>query len=184
MAFQRCLKIGRITEACVTVFFVCGISGCRPFDFYAKSLTSPLPADFAPPRELSMVSLPAYRVAPPDVLQLNFIKLIPRPPYRIDLYDVLMIKATGTLLDSPINDYYIVDEEGSVDLGPIYGKVRLIGLTIDEAVSVTNQYLKQILSQPEVSIQLVRTGGTQQINGDYLVQQDRSEERRVGKECR
>lgn len=119
-----------------------------------------------------MVSLPAYRVEAPDVLQIEVIKLVPRPPYRIDTYDLLMIRVTGTLLDAPINDYYLVDEEGVVDLGPTYGKVRLAGLTIDEAAKLATQYLGQILRQPEVSIQLARTGGTQQITGTYLIQQD------------
>ena len=119
-----------------------------------------------------MISLPAYQVEAPDVLQIEALKLIPRPPYRIDTYDLLMIRGAGTLLDAPIDDYYLVDEEGSVNLGPAYGKMRIAGLTIDEATTITTQYLKQILREPNVSIQLARTGGTQQITGTYLVQQD------------
>jgi len=154
------------------VCFLFGAMGCRSFDFYAKSLTSPLPGNLETPRELSMVSLPAYQVEAPDVLQIEVLKLVPRPPYRIDTYDLLLIRATGTLMDAPINNYYLVDEEGVVDLGPAYGKVRIAGLTIEEATTVTRQYLEQILRQPEVSIHLARTGGTQQITGTYLVQQD------------
>ncbi len=119
-----------------------------------------------------MISLPAYQIEPPDVLQLEVLKLIPRQPYRIEIYDVLLIRASGTLLDAPINNYYVVEEEGTVDLGAIYGKIRITGMTIDEATSVVTHYLQQILRQPEVSIQLIRTGGTQQITGIYLVQQD------------
>ncbi len=149
-----------------------GTMGCRSFDFYAKSLMSPVPGNLEPPRELSMISLPAYRVEPPDVLQIEVLKLVPRPPYRIDTYDLLMIRAAGTLIDAPINDYYLVDGEGMVNLGPAYGKVRIAGLTIDEATKVTTDFLEQILREPYVSIQLVRTGGTQQLTGTYLVQQD------------
>jgi len=156
--------------AMVCILF--GAMGCRSFDFYAKSLKSPVPGNLEPPRELSMVSLPAYQVEAPDVLQIEVLKLVPRPPYRIDTYDLLLIRATGTLMDAPINNYYLVDEEGVVDLGPAYGKVRIAGLTIEEATTVTRQYLEQILRQPEVSIHLARTGGTQQITGTYLVQQD------------
>jgi len=149
-----------------------GTVGCRSFDFYAKSLMSPLPGNLEPPRELSMISLPAYRVESPDVLQIEVLKLIPRPPYRIDIYDVLMIRVYGTPLDASIDNYYLVDAEGTVDLGPYYGKVRIAGMSIDEADSILTQYLAQILREPEVSIQLARTGGTQQITGAYLIQQD------------
>ncbi len=149
-----------------------GTGGCRSFDFYAKSLMSPVPGNLEPPRELSMISLPAYRVEAPDVLQIEVLKLVPRPPYRIDTYDLLTIKASGTLPDAPINDYYLVDEEGVVNLGPAYGRLRIVGLTIDEATKAVIDFLKQILREPYVSIQLVRTGGTQQLTGTYLVQQD------------
>src|SRR3989304_1272560 len=148
------------------------MAGCQSFDFYAKSLMSPLPGDLEPPRELNMVSLPAYRIESPDVLQIEVLKLVPRPPYRIEVYDVLMVQVSGTILDAPINNYYLVGEEGMLDLGPAYGKIRITGLTIDEAISVTTQHLQQILRQPEVTIRLARTGGTQQVNGIYLVQQD------------
>jgi polysaccharide biosynthesis/export protein len=154
------------------ICFLFGTAGCRSFDFYAKSLMSPLPGNLEPPREISMISLPAYQVEAPDVLQIEALKLVPRPPYRIDTYDLLMIRATGTILDAPINEYYLVDDEGSVNLGPAYGKVRIAGLTIDEATTVTTQFLQQILREPYVSIQLVRTGGTQQVTGTYLIQQD------------
>jgi polysaccharide export outer membrane protein len=65
-----------------------------------------------------------------------------------------------------------VDEEGTVNLGPAYGKIRIVGLTIDEATKVTTDFLGQILREPTVSMQLMRTGGTQQLTGTYLVQQD------------
>ena len=112
----------------MAICLVFGTAGCRPFDFYSKSLVSPVPRNLEPPRELSMVSLPAYRVEAPDVLQIEALKLIPRPPYRIDIYDLLMIRASGTIPDAPINDYYLVDDEGVVNLGPAYGRVRHIGL--------------------------------------------------------
>ena len=117
------------------------------------------------------------------------LKLVPRPPYRIDTYDLLLIRAAGTLLDAPINNYYLVDEEGTVNLGAAYGKVCLAGLTIDEATKVTTDFLGQILKSAPLSIQLMRTGGTQQITGTYLVQQDgivnlqRWGRQRIGKNC-
>jgi polysaccharide export outer membrane protein len=156
----------------VSCLFIFTVAGCQPFDFYGKSLQPPVANDLQPPREMSMVSLPAYRIAPPDVLQLEVLKLVPRPPYRIEVYDVLMIRVAGTPYTAPIYNYYLVDEEGKVDFGPVYGKLSVAGLTIEEATAVATQYLQQILRQPDVSIQLARTGGTQEITGIYLVQQD------------
>jgi polysaccharide biosynthesis/export protein len=148
------------------------MAGCRTFDFYSQTLLSPMPSDMNPPRELSMVSLPAYRVDAPDVLQIEVFKLVPRPPYRIESYDLLLIRVIGTTPDAPINDYYLVDAEGAVDLGPMYGKLRISGMTLDEASSILTQYLKQMLSQPEASVQLIQTSATQQVTGTYLIQQD------------
>jgi polysaccharide biosynthesis/export protein len=144
--------------------------GCRTFDFYTKSLMSPLPKDLDPPRESALISLPAYRVEPPDVLHIEVLKLIPRQPYQIESFDVFLIQATGTPRDAPISNYYLVDGEGMVDLGPAYGKVSIAGMTIDQAVSIITQYLRQILVETQVSMQLARCGGTQQITGTYLVQ--------------
>jgi protein involved in polysaccharide export with SLBB domain len=146
------------------------LTGCQPFDLYSKSLHAPLPAQLEPPTELSMVSLPEYRVEPRDILQLDIVKLVPLPPYRVDVYDVLNIRAAFALPDEPINDFYVVNEQGDVDLGPVYGKVHVLGLPLAEVQPVVVKKLQQILRQPEVTVQLARTGGTQQVNGIYLVQ--------------
>jgi polysaccharide export outer membrane protein len=149
---------------------LCG--GCRPFDYYGQSLQAPLGPEMEPPREKSMVSLPAYRVEPPDILQIEMLKMVPLPPYRIEVYDVLQIRATGTLLDQPIDNFYLVEGEGTVNLGPAYGTVRIGGMTIDEATQAILQQLSQILRAPDVSVQLARTAGTQPVTGQYLVGPD------------
>jgi polysaccharide biosynthesis/export protein len=147
-------------------------AGCRPFDYYAQSLQAPVPSCMEPPREKSMVSLPAYRVEPPDILQIEMLKMVPLPPYRIEVYDVLQIKAVGTILDQPIDGPFLVEGEGTVNLGPAYGSVRVGGMTIDEATDAMTKQLQLILRQPEVSVQLLRTAGTQPVSGQYLVGPD------------
>jgi len=74
------LNCHRSTAAWMVICFLFGAAGCRSFDFYAKTLMPPVPGNLEPPRELSMVSLPAYRVEAPDVLQIEVLKLVPRPP--------------------------------------------------------------------------------------------------------
>ena len=60
------LAAALLLAACV----VAGFAGCRPFDHYGQSLQAPVCPALEPPREKSMVSLPAYRVEPPDILQV------------------------------------------------------------------------------------------------------------------
>jgi len=148
------------------------LAGCQPLDFYTQSPQQPIPAAVEPPRELSMVSLPAYRIAPPDVLEIEVLKLVPLPPYRAEIYDVLQIEVAGTLLDQPIAEFYLVEGDGTVNLGPPYGSVRVQGMTIDEAAATIETHLKQILTQPDVSVRLARTAGVQQVSGQYLVAPD------------
>ena len=51
-------------------------------------------------------------------LQLEVIKLVPKPPYRVDMYDVLNVRGAYDLPDFPLDGFYIVDEQGDLDLGP------------------------------------------------------------------
>jgi polysaccharide export outer membrane protein len=148
-------------------------AGCRqPFDHYSQTLQAPVPEDLEPPREIHKVSLPAYRVEPPDILSIEMLKMVPRPPYRIETYDVLQIRASGTLWDQPIDNFYLVEAEGVVNLGPVYGTVRVAGMTIEEANETILKKLREILSKPGVSVQLARTAGTQPVSGEYLVGPD------------
>ena len=98
--------------------------------------------------------------------------MVPLPPYRIDIYDVLQIRAMGTLLDQPIDGFFLVEGEGIVTLGPAYGRVHVAGMTVEEASAVITARLRQILSKPEVSVQLARTAGTAPVSGEYLVGPD------------
>ena len=43
------------------------------------------------PSEKAKTMLPAYVIEPPDVLTIDGLRLIPRPPYRIEPLDVLLI---------------------------------------------------------------------------------------------
>jgi polysaccharide export outer membrane protein len=151
-------------------------AGCRPFDYYGQSLQPPVSQTMEPPREKSMVSLPAYRIEPPDILQIEMLKMVPLPPYRIEVYDVLQIRAVGTILDQPIDNFYLVEGEGTVNVGPAYGSVRVGGMTVDEATEAITRQLRQVLRSPEVSVQLARTAGTQPVSGQYLVGSGRDDQ--------
>ncbi len=161
-----------LLPALLTVWVVLGLTGCHAVDFYDASLQQPAPPAMEPPRERSMVSLPDYRVEPPDILQIEMLKLVPLPPYRIDIYDVLQIRVLGTILDQPIDGFFLVEGEGIVSLGPAYGTARVAGMTVEEATETITRKLQEVLAKPDVSVQLARTAGTQPVTGQYLVAPD------------
>jgi len=130
------------------------------------------PAIGPPPTELQKISLPDYVIEPPDVLLIEAIKIVPKPPYRIESLDVLQVLATGTALNADIAGQVSVDPSGRIDLGPVYGKVKVAGLTIDEARERVLKHLAVTLEEPEVSITLVQSSGQQQISGEHLVGPD------------
>ncbi len=130
------------------------------------------PASSPVPRELEMMSLDRYRIEPPDILLINAIKVVPKPPHKIEPFDGLLIRAVGALPDQPIAAAYTVDPEGLVDLGPSYGKIRVVGLTTDEAQDAIRKQLAEMLDAPEVSVSLAFSSGAQQIVGEHLVGPD------------
>lgn len=154
------------------LFFVAFMLGCRSFDLYDPADAMTAPPELEPPREMAMRSLPAYRIEPPDILQIEVLKMVPLPPYRVEAYDVLGINVLGTLVDQPINNYFLVEAEGNINLGPAYGKLRIVGMTIPEVKAAMESHLRKYLREPEVSVQLARASGVQPITGTYLVGPD------------
>lgn len=124
------------------------------------------------PRELQMVSLPRYVIEPPDILMINAIKIVPKAPHKIEPFDGLLVRVEGGLPDQPLSDAYSVDPEGNIDLGPAYGKIRVVGMTTDEAQDAVREQLGRVLEEPEVSISLAFASGAQQIVGEHLVGPD------------
>ena len=120
-----------------------------------------------------MRPLPPYRISPPDVIQIEMLRLVPKPPYRGGVFDVLQITVAGTPADRPINNYYMIEAEGTINLGPGYGTVRLAGRTLGEIKQAVEKKLGETMrGKPEVAIQLARVAGAQPVAGQYLVGPD------------
>jgi polysaccharide biosynthesis/export protein len=124
------------------------------------------------PTEKDKSSLPAYTVEPPDILLIEAIKVVPKAPYHIEPTDVLNVVVEGTPESAPIGDRMVVDSGGRIDLGAHYGKVKVGGLTIDEASAAIHDFLKEIVREPEVSVNLYQSAGVQPISGEHLVSPD------------
>src|SRR4051812_2545225 len=136
-------------------------------------ITPPEPSAQSPvPRELEMVSLPAYVIEPPDILFIQAVKIVPKPPHKLEPFDAILIRVANAFSDQPIADAFFIDPEGTVDLGPTYGRVKVVGLTVDEAQSEIRRHLSQLIQDPIVSVSLASSSGAQQISGEHLVGPD------------
>lgn len=124
------------------------------------------------PRELEKVTLPRYVIEPPDILLVEGVKLVPKSPHRVETFDVLLIRVIGAFPEQPIDNTYNVDADGTVNLGPTYGRISVVGQTIEEAEDQIRAQLSKVLTDVDVSVSLVASAGAQAITGQHLVAMD------------
>lgn len=77
-----------------------------------------------------------------------------KSPYTIEPNDSLSVQAQGTFLNQPIDGQFTVEPKGTVALGPAYGRVKVSGLTLEEAEKAIQKHLDKILNDPEVQVTL------------------------------
>lgn len=131
--------------------------------------------EMALPHELNKVSLPDYVIEPPDILLIDAVKVVPKAPYRIETLDVLYVQGgSGLLPEAPLSGQFPVEVGGRLNLGPSYGSVRVVDMTLEEAQQAIVQHLQRNigLRNPEISVQLAASSGMQMINGEHLVTPD------------
>ncbi len=132
----------------------------------------PLPAQEVA-RELDMVTLPEYTLAPPDQLIIESARLAPKAPYTISPLDILQIIAANTQANEPIAGPYQVSLDGTVTLGPTSGSVKVVDMTLDEAAVAIDEQLSKTLADPAQSaVTLFELAGVQQVAGDHLIGPD------------
>ena len=157
------------------VVMLLGTSGCTaalaPRDPFPATPPGP-PLESTVPRELDKVTLPRYTVAPPDILLVEGVKLVPKSPHKFEIFDVILVRVTGAYPDQPIDDAYSIDADGSINLGPTYGRIKVTGLTTEETEDHVRAELAQILNEVDVSISLLQSAGAQQVTGQHLVGPD------------
>jgi polysaccharide export outer membrane protein len=124
------------------------------------------------PRELCKTVLPAYVIEPPDILVIDAIHVVPRPPYRLRTLDMIAIQVQGVPADLPISGTFPIEPGGLVRLGPQYGAVRVAELTVEQAEAAIRQHLLQYVKEPIVSVSLAEMATKQQIAGQHLVGPD------------
>jgi polysaccharide biosynthesis/export protein len=117
--------------------------------------------------------LPTYFIEPPDVLLIDAVRIVPKPPYKVAPLDSLVIHATGVLPTDPVSGIYTVDPDGTINLGLNYRTVRVVGLTLEGVKDALEKHFKNLdYKDPKVVVALAQTGALQQIRGDHLVRPD------------
>ncbi len=145
-------------------------------DFAAGKKSKGLPM----PSELDKITQPTYRIAPPDILQIDAVRLVPKPPYKIEPLDTLILQITdlgpGGKEAGPaetISGLFAVDSSGMINLGPSFGSVQLDGLTIPEAQKAIEKQLKNNgFTKAQVRVSQGQSRAQQLIRGPHLVRPD------------
>lgn len=168
-------RIDAIPALCLGMVMLLATAGCTAFleprEPYPITPPEPSPNSCVP-RELDMVSLPAYVIEPPDILFIQAVKIVPKAPHKLEPFDALLIRVSNAFADQPIAEAFFIDPEGTVDLGPAYGRVRVVGLSTDEAQAEIRRHLAQLIEDPQVSVSLAAASQAQQISGEHLVGPD------------
>lgn len=166
------------------------------------------------PRELDKATLPAYRIEPPDILLVEAVNNIRTEDVSLSVGDTLQIELgnpaplnvssdqPGVANLSPaeqmrdqyefeqeirnkyINGPYVIQPDGTVRLGPVYGSVKVEGLTLEGAKKAIENHFQSYttdlegnpagLQSPQVVVSLPDLAGKQVIAGEHLVRPDGS----------
>jgi polysaccharide export outer membrane protein len=135
-------------------------------------------------------------VAPPDILIIEDMTNVRAADTRLQPGDQLTVRLLkGLPLEAPdatpdplkmdakrmtevafkvINGSYRIVADGTIDLGPAYGRVAVAGLTVLEAKEALKRHLLEHigLSNPELSVSLTDLSGKQVVSGEHLVRPD------------
>ena len=160
---------------CVLTLF----SGCvsRTAFFDPKPAGTPIFRDV--PGETKKSSLPYYFLEPPDIINVEAIHLAPKAPYRLRIFDVILVNVGGTAPGYEINGPFTVEPGGEIQLGSIYGSVKVDGMSVEEAQQAITRHLSgtddNVLGRiidPVVAVKLGRMGDMQQIAGNHTIGPD------------
>src|SRR5262249_45106591 len=83
-----------------------------------------IPPEF--PRELERAAPPASAVEPPDIRVVEAARAGPKPPYRVEPLDALLVQFATPLPNTPGTVVVFVEPDGTINLGPEYkGSIRV-----------------------------------------------------------
>jgi len=146
------------------------VARARPLEQSAQAVVATPPHPI--PHELCKVVLPTYVIEPPDILMIDVVHVVPRPPYRLRAMDAIALQVQGVPADMPISGIYPIEPGGLVRLGPHYGAVRVADMTVEQAEVAIKELLKATVKEPVVTASLADMATKQQIAGQHMVGPD------------
>jgi len=158
----------------LTLFTGCLVHNTAFFD--PKPAGTPIFRDV--PKETAKSSLPYYFLEPPDIINVEAIHLAPKSPYRLRIFDWIMVDVIGTPEADPISGPFSIEPGGDIQLGSVYGSVKVVGLSVEEAQKAITRHLTGTSEQPGglinpiVAVRLARMGDMQQIAGNHTIGPD------------
>lgn len=181
-------------QVCALVLCLATAQGCAS---HAIDRQIDMAAHVQTPRELDKMTLPAYRVEPPDILLVEAVTNIRPSDSPLKAGDTVTVRLQGGLpidvkkdpelfpleyqyeLDREIenkiiNGNYLIGADGKIDLGSAYGQVALEGLTLDQAREALFNHFEQNveLKNPAFTLLLPDVAGKQAITGEHLIRPD------------
>ena len=126
----------------------------------------------APPAKLEKVSLPAYRIEPPDIVIIETVRFAPKPGHRVQTGDELRIVVRGKERKKRIDGVYSVETDGKIELGRSHGKLHVAGLTAAQVRCAVEKQLEETTDSPKVNVALEVRGAIDSVNGEHLVGPD------------
>jgi polysaccharide export outer membrane protein len=133
-------------------------------------VAAPLPSDL--PTELNKVTLPPYRVEPPDILLIEAHRVKPRPDRKIEALDQVVVQAPREGFIESIAGAYVVGADGELYLGTMTGRVSVEGRTLAEAgaaISEQARVRQRLPKAPPVTVTLALAPAA---TGPHLVRMD------------
>ncbi len=167
---------GKQLGACVLALAaVAASAGCQAIVTRPEprlvGVQTPPPVGECVPTEKDKSSLPLYTIEPPDILFIEAVRVVPKPPYHLQAGDELQIIAEPPEANLGARGFF-VDPGGRVDLGPRYAKAQVGGLTSDEATEAIRKVVADSFREPQVSVSVVQSTAMQPITGEHLVSPD------------
>src|SRR5262245_3530362 len=100
--------LGRFVAPLGALLAICaGLTGC---------LSQPVAPPPALPHELAKASMPTYVIEPPDILTIDAIRIVPKPPYKIEPLDTIGVYVAGLPEKlPPISGSVTVDADGTIN---------------------------------------------------------------------
>jgi polysaccharide export outer membrane protein len=154
---------------------VCANVGCHSLNPAAPAVVAPDRLPDETPRELYKAALPEYRIEPPDILQIDAVRVLPKSSYKLhpqDIVSITVFVSAETPLFNIEPAEYVVGLDGTIDLGPTYGAVPVAGLTIPDARKAVNDAILSQVKTAQVSFRVAAIPTLQPITGEHLVGPD------------